>query len=421
MIERCLWADDAPVPERAAGAHAGAERRRRGGWGIHWTRGRARPRAGAARRSRCSSGTRWAGGPVGETADSFCLDISPRSSTSPGSTGCEEARRLFHLSLEAIAYLENVIAEERIACDYSRCGTVTLAAKPSHLRPLADSARFSRDSFGYETHLLGPAELRGEIASPRYHGGLLDPGAGALHPGRYVRGLAAAAEARGRHARGGCGGSRGEARREALFSSRRRAERCGRAKSWWRPTAIPAPPFPSCAAVSCPLAVTSSRRHRSRRASPRRLIPRGRVLSDTKNLLYYFRLSPDRRMVFGGRAAFTPMPVARAADLLGRAMVEVFPELGEQRSRTPGEGRWRSRWTRCRTRDVSQGCTTHWATPGHGVAMSTWLGARMGEALAGVGADAESHDPVPRRTAATMAGPGFCRLVGGYYRVKDLF
>ena len=54
-----------------------------------------------------------------------------------------------------------------------------------------------RESFGYKTHVLGPAELREEIASPRYHGGLLDPGAGGLHPGRYVRGLAAAAERAG--------------------------------------------------------------------------------------------------------------------------------------------------------------------------------------------------------------------------------
>ena len=47
-----------------------------------------------------------------------------------------------------------------------------------------------------------------------------------------------------------------------------------------------------------------------------RLIPHRRVLSDTKNLLYYFRRSPDGRLVFGGRAAFTPTPVARSAEIL---------------------------------------------------------------------------------------------------------
>jgi len=41
--------------------------------------------------------------------------------------------------------------------------------------------------------LLGPAELREEIDSRCYHGGLLDPAAGALHPARYCEGLAAAA------------------------------------------------------------------------------------------------------------------------------------------------------------------------------------------------------------------------------------
>ncbi len=67
-----------------------------------------------------------------------------------------------------------------------------------------------------------------------------------------------------------------------------------------------------------------------------RLIPRGRVLSDTKNLLYYFRLSPDRRMVFGGRAAFTPVAGGEERAILARGMDEVFPELAG----TPIEYAW---------------------------------------------------------------------------------
>ena len=36
------------------------------------------------------------------------------------------------------------------------------------------------------------------------------------------------------------------------------------------------------------------------------LSPRNRMIYDSKNYLYYYRLTPDRRMLFGGRAAFFP-------------------------------------------------------------------------------------------------------------------
>ena len=68
----------------------------------------------------------------------------------------------------------------------------------------------------------------------------------------------------------------------------------------------------------------------------RRLIPRGRILSDTRRLLNYFRLSPDRRLVFGGRARFSPDRLAGSAELLITQMHEVFPEL----SGTPIEYAW---------------------------------------------------------------------------------
>lgn len=62
----------------------------------------------------------------------------------------------------------------------------------------------------------------------------------------------------------------------------------------------------------------------------RELSPRDRMISDSKHLLSYFRLTPDRRMLFGGRARFfpeSPRMVRESAALLQQAMLRVYPQL----------------------------------------------------------------------------------------------
>ena len=147
------------------------------------------------------------------------------------------------------------------------------------------------------------------------------------------------------------------------------------------------------------------------------LIPRGRVLSDSRHLLHYFRLSPDGRMVFGGRASFTPVGTARCATLLGDAMRQVFPEL----SAVPVDYAWSGNvcFTRDRMPHAGRLDGLHYALGycGHGVAYSTWLGGRVGEKLAG-GRDLP-HDGRFRAIPFYGGRPWFLPLVGGYYRLRD--
>ena len=67
--------------------------------------------------------------------------------------GSERAARMFQLTLEAMRFLEQLITEERIDCDFAHSGAVTLAAKPGHMRGLEESGRFMRERLGYETEL----------------------------------------------------------------------------------------------------------------------------------------------------------------------------------------------------------------------------------------------------------------------------
>jgi glycine/D-amino acid oxidase-like deaminating enzyme len=331
--------------------------------------------------------------------------------------GPDRARALFAASLEAIDCVERLVADEAMDCGFARRGAITLAARPGHLRDLErDAGRLRRD-FGHETALLGPGDLREELGSDRYHGGLLDPSAGALHPGKYCAALAEAAVRAGAILVEGVEVlGAGPAPGGTTLATARgpvRASEVLVATNGYTGAAFPGirsrvVPVGSYIVATAPLGERAARE----------LLPRGRVMSDTRNLLRYFRLSDDGRLVFGGRASFTPTSLRNSGRILGAAIREVFPALGA----VPLEYAWGGSLGVARDRMPHAGRLggLHYAMgyAGHGVAFATWLGARMGDALAGRGripALAGGLPPIPLYRGV----PWFLPAVGGYYRVKD--
>jgi glycine/D-amino acid oxidase-like deaminating enzyme len=145
---------------------------------------------------------------------------------------------------------------------------------------------------------------------------------------------------------------------------------------------------------------------------------------DSKRFLYYFRLTPDRRMLFGGRASFvpeSPVTVRESALTLRRGMVEIFPQLRG----TAVEYAWGG------TLDCAVDLMPHAGRldgmyyalgyAGHGVALATYLGTRLGVAIA---AGDHSLPLSGLRFPAAPFGldggkPWFLPLVGVWYRFLD--
>jgi glycine/D-amino acid oxidase-like deaminating enzyme len=332
--------------------------------------------------------------------------------------GSDRAKRMFQLTLDAMRLLERLISEEKIACDFSHCGALTLAAKGSHLPALEQSAHFLRSYLRYETELLARADLSREIGSERYHGALLDPGGCSLQPAKYVRGLASAAERAGARLVEQTEVTRIK-RRGAVFEVQTslgsfRAREVLAATNGYTPPALAklrrrVIPIGSYIIATEPLAEDLAGR----------LIPRGRVLSDTKNLLYYFRLSPDKRMVFGGRASFTPASPRRSAAILRNGMAEVFPELADVSVEYAWSGKVAYPLDHLPHAGQLGGIYYSMGYCGHGVALATYLGTRMGEVIAG---SAQLPDLGGKRFKAIPffnGFPWFLPLAGGYYRMRD--
>jgi glycine/D-amino acid oxidase-like deaminating enzyme len=332
--------------------------------------------------------------------------------------GVERAAGMFRLTLEAIRFVEAVIRDDRIDCDFVRSGALTLAAKPGHLPALVASSRFLHDRLGYKTALLGKAELQNEIGSTRYHGALLDPGACSVQPAKYARGLADSAERAGarlqertlvKSVRRVAGGF------EILTSSGSlHAREVLAATNGYTPSALSA-----LRRRVIPIGSYQIATKRLPEELARRLVPRGRVFSDTKHLLYYFRLSPDRRMVFGGRASFTPTGIRHSAAILRAGMGEVFPELAVAEVEFAWSGKVAYPIDHLPHAGRLGGVHYAMGYCGHGVALASYLGHRMGEVLAGAGQipdlGTDRFRPIPLYNGV----PWFLPLVGGYYRTRD--
>lgn len=111
--------------------------------------------------------------------------------------GRELAKALWQLSLEAVTHLQHLIIEHGIDCDLKR-GILHLAAKSSHVADLQDEAEHLQKSYHYDQmRFVGTDEAHQMIGSSRYHAGVLDEGSLTLNPLALLLGLARAAEARG--------------------------------------------------------------------------------------------------------------------------------------------------------------------------------------------------------------------------------
>lgn len=417
MLERCLWTETAPatqLPHSPLPAYTDVAIVGGGYTGLSAARTLARLTADVTLLERHTIG--W--GASGRNGGFVLPGYKPEMETLDRKLGPDRAAGMFQLTLDAIRDLQTIITDERIECDFVQCGAVTLAAKPGHLPALERSSRFLRDRLGYATELLGLDETRKEIGSTRYHGSLLDPGGCALHPAKYVQGLAASARRAGarllehnevtgiRRVRNGY---EIQTRHGAL-----RARDVLAATNGYTPAALPALrrrviPIGSYQIATAPLPPEFARR----------LVPNGRVFSDTKHLLYYFRLSPDGRMVFGGRASFTPTGIRRSAAILRAGMREVFPELADAPIDFAWSGKVAYPVDHLPHAGRLNGVYYAMGYCGHGVALATYLGRRIGEVIAGK-ADLPDLGTSSFRAIPFYNGvPWFLPLVGGYYRIRD--
>jgi glycine/D-amino acid oxidase-like deaminating enzyme len=341
--------------------------------------------------------------------------------------GREVVRKMYAASLESIDCVEQIVREENIDCNFSRCGHLEVACKQAHFDAYAESAALIKREFNHELRIIPKSQLHNEIGSAIYFGGMLDETSAGLNPARYVSGLARAAQ------------SAGACLYDHVRVTSIELEKNNRARKFRVQTsrgaiiarevilasgAYTTDATPALRRKIIPIGSYIITTEILSAGLARELSPRNRMIYDSKHFLYYHRLTPDNRMLFGGRAAFFPETentVRQSAEILRRGMIGVYPQLRGAKVEFAWGG------TLDFTLDVMphagkiDGMYFAAGFAGHGVAAATWFGAKLAGLICG------DPNDIPFDGMKFLAAPPGLRsgniwalpLAGAWYRILD--
>ena len=337
------------------------------------------------------------------------------------SVGRDDARRLFDLSIEALDLTQSLIREYAIDCDY-RPNHVHVATKARHVTELNEWHRELHEDYGYgSARVLGRDELQQHVRTERYLGGLIDSRSGHLHPLKFTRGVARAAESVGASIFENSQVLRYDKGSEVVVHTDQGSVRsaylvlCG--------NAYIGHVAPSLArrilGVGTYIIATESLGAERARA----LLPSNAAIADINWILDYFRRSTDDRLLFGGRVSYSAVQPPQLAESMRKRMVRVFPGLADVKvayawggylditmSRAPDFGR------------LAPNVFYLQGFSGHGMTLTGLAGRLVAEAVAGT---AERFDVLARIPHRDFPGGRLFRrpslvMAMMYYRLRDL-
>jgi glycine/D-amino acid oxidase-like deaminating enzyme len=337
--------------------------------------------------------------------------------------GKERAIALYKAFDASIDTLEAIIAEEDIDCSFRRAGKLKLASKPQHFESLAKNFEAVHAEVDPDTALLSPADLEDEIGSP-FHGAMLSKKSAMMHMGRYVVGLARAA------ARGGAVIAEGAAVSEHLRADGRHVLKTPRGIvtadqvlvatgayttsnfGYFRRRIIPVGSFIIATRPLTDAEIAAT-------------MPGNRTCVNSMNIGNYWRLSPDNRLIFGGRARFAATSDqrsdAKSGAILRESLARIFPQLAEVEIDYCWGGLVDMTKDRFPRAGYQDGIWYAMGYSGHGAQLSTHLGMTIADAMLG----RTDHNPLKGLDWPAVPGhfgtPWFLPLVGLYYNVLDRF
>ncbi|MDO9362679.1 MAG: FAD-binding oxidoreductase [Sphingopyxis sp.] len=309
------------------------------------------------------------------------------------------------------------IAKHGIECDL-KTGHLEAAWTPNDFDAMKDEAEFLATRFGYQSEVVAKTDIGAHIASPLYHGGIYDPQGGHFHPLNYAIGLARAAEAVGVRIWEGQRADKIIQSEGLLNIVTDQADIEARyvidATDSWIGDIEPVlgrytVPIMNYNIATAPLANADA------------LLPSDAAIADSRFVLNYFRLSADKRLIFGGGERYSQTPPRDIAAFVGPFMAQVFPQLADAKIDYGWGGAVAV--TMNRLPHIGRRGNIFYAHgfSGHGALVTTLAGELIAEAMAGT---AERFDVLANLPSKPFPGGKWLRqplatLGLLYYAMKD--
>jgi gamma-glutamylputrescine oxidase len=333
------------------------------------------------------------------------------------------ARQLWELAQDAKNLSKQLIAEHDIDCDL-KPGIAHPNHKAEYARGTEQYVEFLRRQYDYqEIEYLDGDAMAELVGSDTYFGGSLDMGAGHLHPLNYALGLAAAALDAGAKLYESTiveGYEEGKPNRVLTSNGVVEADHIVLACNGYlgkleKRLCGKIMPINNFVIATEPLSDELLRE----------INPRDLAIADSRFVVNYYRLSADKRMLFGGGENYRQNFPSDIASFVRKPMLQVYPQLADTRidyawggalavtlNRMPHFGRIGKHNTY-----FAQGYS------GQGVAMATLAGKLIAEAIAG---EAEKFDLFGKIPTHSFPGGDLLRWPGlvlgmTYYALRDRF
>ena len=240
--------------------------------------------------------------------------------------GLDFAKQIWNISLNSVKLIDQRIEEFNIKCD-KKNGGITAATSNSKMKEYEQDAIYKSKTYGYKKlHILDKAQVKNEIGTSLYYGGVLDRGAGHLHPLKYAIGLMNAAHNLGIKIYE-------ESSVESLNESKNSVEVilnsgkvdakniaiCCNAYLEGLSVNFKNKVMPCETYIVCTENLSSSLQEQ--------ILPNDYCVSDTNFDLNYYRLSESKRMVFGGAVGYSLKNVENLKKRTKRQLDKIFPQL----------------------------------------------------------------------------------------------
>ncbi len=333
--------------------------------------------------------------------------------------GSDAAHKLWDMAEDAKSLVKDLIGKHNIDC-HLKPGVADLGFGKKDVVELQDYAKKLQDGYGYsEVEPLDAAAAQALCPSPAYKGGMMDWGAAHLHPLSFALGLAKAASNAGARIYEMSHVHHVQEGREAIVQTdkgRIKAAHVILAGNGYlgnlnRKVAARVMPINNFIAASEPLGDAAAQ-----------VLAKDIAVADTKFVVNYFRLSHDKRLLFGGGESYGYRFPTDIAAKVRKPMSEIFPHLRDVKIDYAWGGTLGITMKRMPyLARVAPNILSASGYSGHGVGNAVQAGKLMADAIHG---DANGFEAMAAVPAPSFPGAGALRtplltLAMSWYALRD--